>query len=206
MSAPSRDPSPPALTLVRGGGDLARRLRAGDQSAKLEFFNEYAKMVQRVLVRTLGSDQELGDLVHDVFIEAFRSIDGLKDLEALGSWLRSIAYRVARDRIRRRRRRRWLSFVAPEEIPERAHPGVAPEVWQALRAAYDVLDRMPADDRMVFILRHVERLTLEEITEVLKTSFSTARRRLDRAQQRFARHAAENPTLADWLRKPEGAA
>jgi RNA polymerase sigma-70 factor, ECF subfamily len=52
---------------------------------------------------------------------------------------------------------------------------------------------------VAFILRHVEKLELEQIADACEISLATVKRRLQRAQQRFARAAARDDALRGWL-------
>jgi RNA polymerase sigma-70 factor (ECF subfamily) len=69
----------------------------------------------------------------------------------------------------------------------------------ALARAHALLDRLPALERAAFGLRFFEGMRLPEVAEVLEVSLSTAKRRLRRARERFARLAARDALLSDWL-------
>src|SRR5580658_2343595 len=71
--------------------ELVAALRAGHPAAKAELFDRYAHDVERTLARILGSDTELGDLLHEVFVRALDFIHTLEDPAALRGWLTGIA-------------------------------------------------------------------------------------------------------------------
>ncbi len=56
-----------------------------------------------------------------------------------------------------------------------------------LRRFYAVLDQLPARDRLVFALRYLESMTLEDIAEALDVSLSTVKRNLTHASARVSR-------------------
>lgn len=174
-------------------------LRSGDVVARRELFERYSPHVQRVLARVLGVDQELGDLLHDVFLEAYSSVDRLSEPRAIKSWLTSIAVFTARTCIRRRRRRSWLRFVGWEDLPEPSAPSASGEAALALKRVYAVLDTMPEDDRIAFALRFIEGLELTEVAEACDVSLATIKRRLSRAEQLFRTRAGREPALQCWL-------
>ena len=68
----------------------------------------------------LGREGELDDIVQEVFIYAFNSINKLREPAALRGWLLGIAVGQVRSHLRSRYRRRWLSFLPHEELPEPA--------------------------------------------------------------------------------------
>jgi RNA polymerase sigma-70 factor (ECF subfamily) len=156
--------------------------------------------VERIMRSVLGPDAYVEDAVQDAFLSAFRQMNALRAPGALTEWLRLIAVGVARNRVRQRQRNRWLSFFAPEQVPERAHPPASVEVSQALRAFYAALDELPSAERLVFVLRHVEEMTVPEAAQAVRTSESTFKRRLRAAEERFDRAATRQPALAEWMR------
>ncbi|HEX4355041.1 MAG TPA: sigma-70 family RNA polymerase sigma factor [Polyangiales bacterium] len=166
-------------------------------------FERYGRDVERVLFRVLGPDTELPDLLHDVFVAALTSIDQVRDPSALRGWLTGIAVRKARKCIVKRRRWRIIQFFAPTDMPE-GEARVAPvEVSEALRCTYEVLDRLPADERLAFALRHIDGMELTTVAAACGVSLATIKRRLVRAQRAFVRMASEQDSLVPWLERGE---
>lgn len=115
---------------------LAAALVSGHPGAPAALFDRYGANVQRTLASVLGIDDELSDLLHEVFARAFVDISKLDDPARLKAWLASIAVFTARGCIRQRRRRRWLRFWAPENLPELPENPAPHEAREALRATY----------------------------------------------------------------------
>lgn len=178
---------------------LLAALHDGDPSAPASFFDRYASLVERTIVRIVGVDAEVADLVNDAFMRAMQRIDRVVDGEALRPWLTSIAVFAAREHVRARRRKWWLRFFAPEEIPEAEAPVASPELRQAVQRLYRALDALPVDDRIAFTLRHMEEMELTEVAEACATSLSTAKRRIARAEKRFLAIGRKDPLLSAWI-------
>jgi len=167
--------------------------------AEALLFDRYGRDVENILWRTLGPDLELEDVLHDVFIAAFASLDSLREHDAVRGWLIGIAIRQARKRIRKRRRGSFIRLFAPSKLPERVSDAAPAEVTRALHACYEILDRMSVELRLVFTLRYFEGMELTEVAEACGVSLATAKRHLSRAQERFSKHAARSAALADWF-------
>jgi RNA polymerase sigma-70 factor (ECF subfamily) len=180
---------------------LLEGLQAQRSGAAAEFFRRYAPHVQRVLARTLGIDPELGDLVHEVFVQALQSVDTVTDGNRLKAWLTSVAVYTARGRIRARKRQRWLSFFDPHRMPDSAAPVVDAEAREALRATYRVLDRLSSDLRIPFALRIIDGMELTEVASACGVSLATIKRRLAKAEHLFAKLARREPALDPWLKE-----
>jgi RNA polymerase sigma-70 factor, ECF subfamily len=182
---------------------LVAALRAGRVDSGRTLFERYGRDVERVLFRVLGPDVELADLLHDVFLAALTSIDQVREPSALRGWLTGIAVRKARKCIVKRRRWRIIQFFAPTDMPEGEARAVPLEVSEALRCTYEVLGRLPADERLAFALRHVDGMELTAVAAACGVSLATIKRRLTRAQRSFVRMATDHDALAPWLERGE---
>jgi RNA polymerase sigma-70 factor, ECF subfamily len=189
------------LPVAETDAALVAGLRAGQATGGAALYDRYSRHVRRVLVRVLGPDEDLGDLVQDVFVEAIDSIDSLDTPEALRGWLASIAVFRARAEIRRRARTRWFPLFAVDRLPEVAAPVSTPEVDEAVRATYRVLAKLPADERIAFALRFIDGMQVSEIAGTCRVSIATIKRRLTRAQRRFTTIARGVPEIAEWLER-----
>ncbi len=186
------------VELVGTPSEMLARLQNGDRRTQALFFDKYERDVRRVLVRILGTSPDVADALQDTFVRALRNVTQVKDALALRGWLLRVAVTVAFDQLRRRQRLRWLVFSSDVSV-EVAVDSVPPELRAALRDTYRVLDRLPAEERVVFTLRHIEEMELEEIADACSVSLSTIKRRLAKAELRFKSIAKRQPGLADWV-------
>ena len=72
-------------------------------------YSEYSRYVAAIGLRLVGNDAEVDDLVQDVFLDAVRGIDKLREPEAIRGWLATLTVRTARRKLRRNRVRRWVT-------------------------------------------------------------------------------------------------
>jgi RNA polymerase sigma-70 factor, ECF subfamily len=179
---------------------LVASLKGRETGAPELFFDRYGAYVERLIVRVIGLDPEVPDLIHEVFARALEGIHGLRESSALKGWIGSIALFTARIFLRNRRtRRRWLSFLAPHDLPEMAATIAAPEVSETLKRTYAVLDTLPTDERIAFALRFVDGMELAHIAEIAGVSLATIKRRLGRAQELFWAAADRDPLLREHI-------
>jgi RNA polymerase sigma-70 factor (ECF subfamily) len=178
---------------------LVAALRRGEARAQSILVERYEPLVERLVAGALGIDAEIADVVQDVFVAVLEGVHNLKDASALRSWIATLTVFTARGRIRRRRRWRWIRFVAPEEVPE--VPVAAPqgETHEAVRATYAILEKFPADERLAFTLRFVSEMQLTEVAAACRVSLATVKRRLARAEKRFVEEARSHPALNERM-------
>lgn len=180
---------------------LAAGLRARDPAALALLFERYGSSVHRTLIRIIGSDDpESSDLLHDTFLRAVEHVRRLQNPLALKAWLFGIAVFTAKEWLRARRRMGYPQPAAAE--PERPAVSVSPEAREAVRALYQVLGTFPEDERVVFILRFVEKMEHAELADTLGVSISTVRRRIKRAERRFRGALPAFPALGERLKVP----
>src|SRR5258708_2484860 len=68
-------------------------------------FRRYSRYVAAVALRLLGRDDEVDDVVQEVFLAALRGMRRLREPEAVRGWLATVTVRIAGRRLRRRRLR-----------------------------------------------------------------------------------------------------
>jgi RNA polymerase sigma-70 factor (ECF subfamily) len=156
-----------------------------DPSGPVDFdtlFGRYASYVAGVAARLLGrDDHEVEDVVQDVFWIASRRLHRIHSLEAARPWLVTVAVRVVRKRLRRRAWRQLL-HLQPEAVEVPA-TGATAEEYALLQRMYRVLDTIRAEDRLAWLLRHVEQERLEDVALACGCSLATAKRRIAAAQE-----------------------
>ncbi len=187
------------LTFVGDDAALVEALRAGHPGAAAAFYDRHAGHTHLVLRSTLGPDDDIPDLLQEVFIRALNQIGTLRDVDRIGNWLTSIAVFVARAQIRLRARRSRLRVFSPERTRSWQIEQPSSDARRALHQLYAVLDRMPVEQRMAFVLRYIHGMTLTEAAEACEASLATLKRRLARAEKRFLGAARREPALAQWL-------
>lgn len=180
---------------------LVESLRRGQVGAFALLLERHGPYVERLLVRVLGADPELPDLLQEIFAQVLVRIGELREPRAFKSWLGSVTIFSARKWIRAQGvRRRWVRHVAPDEVPDVPATNVPdPLILEALARTYAVLRKLPADERIVFALRFIDGMDLLELATLAGVSLATVKRRLGRAEQRFTRLASRDPVLGEHI-------
>ncbi len=182
---------------VASGGpsdeELVIRARDKDSGGTPAFETPYRRHPPTALnlaVRIQGSTSDVEDIVNDAFVKAHQRLPELREPAAFRSWLGSIVVRLVRTRLRRRRLVALLGLVTPEpvDLDAVAASDADPEVRALLAQVYALLQTLPADERIAWTLRHVERHRLETVASLTDCSLATAKRRIARAQDFLKEH------------------
>jgi RNA polymerase sigma-70 factor (ECF subfamily) len=189
-----------------GGEDEAQavtRARGGDSEAFRLLVERHSREVFRLAFRMTGNEHDAEDVVQETFLKAYRNLSAFEERAQFGSWVHRIAANCAYDLLRARVRRddridhaegpegdRTLTIPAGDPSPERLVAGR--EVQGRLRAA---LARLSALERTAFTLRHVEGMSIAEISNALDLDASAAKQSVFRAVRKL-RQALGAP--AQW--------
>jgi RNA polymerase sigma-70 factor (ECF subfamily) len=175
-------------------------LVAGEAWAIAETWQRFAPMVFLTAERSLGSRVDAEDVVQEVFCVVFRKAKALRDPDRLRSFIYSFAVRVLKADLRRRKVRGWFPFFKAEAPPEVLFRASDFESRDLLQKLYGLLDRLTPRDRLVFVLRRMESMTVEEIAATMDISISTVKRSITHASTRLSRWVETDPELADLAR------
>jgi RNA polymerase sigma-70 factor (ECF subfamily) len=157
-----------------------------------DVYRKYCRYVASICLKVFGRRQGLDDLVQEVFAEAASSFDGLRAPDAVRSWLATIAVRVTRRRLNRLRLYGWVG-LAPSADYEQVPDGSASPYDRALVATvYRALEGLAIDDRIAFLLHHVEGETLDSVATICDCSVTTAKRRILRARSALERRLSDD--------------
>ncbi len=188
--------------------DLARQ---GGENAIRTLIQRNNRRLFRVVRSVLRNDGEAEDVVQATYVKAFTRLDTFRRESRFSTWLTRIALNEALDR--KRRGLSGLDRIDLGELDENAEATIAPvpfslvpppadsevmrmEMREALEA---VTDELPEGFRVVFVLRDIEGLSVEETADLLSLNANTVKTRLHRAH-RLLRAAIEtrfSATFAD---------
>ena len=185
---------------VRDEGVLVGSARAGDRRAFEVLFSRELPHVVRLLSRLVGHDAEVPDLANEVMVLGWQRLRTSGELTRFGAFLSGVCVNVARNHLRSKRRRRWLSFGdddADAPAPERTTPR------EALAATTRVLDGLDPELRLAFVLRFVDGRELAEVATLMGVSLATVKRRLTDAERAFVERAKRHPALAAYVESSE---
>lgn len=176
------EPGSPGGDAMRPPGPAQAEIDPRDREA---VFRRFAPYVARIGLRLLGRHEEIDDLVQDVFLDAQRGLDELREPGAIKGWLATVTVRKAQRRLKLRRMRRVLGLDEGADYTQVADDAADPTSRHTLAKVYAVLDSLPSDERVAWSLRHVEGERLERVAELCGCSLATAKRKIAAAHQRI---------------------
>jgi RNA polymerase sigma-70 factor (ECF subfamily) len=153
-------------------------------------YRQYWRYVARIASRLLGRDDEVEDVLQEVFLIALERLPPLSDPAAVRGWLAAVTVRRVARRLRWRRVRAALRL---DDVPDDGlvSSEIGPEQRSFVTSACRTLDRLPANQRIAWTLRYVEEEPLESVAQMCGCSIATAKRWIASARSRMQEGAHE---------------
>jgi RNA polymerase sigma-70 factor (ECF subfamily) len=150
----------------------------------------YRPRIFRFLLASLRDRDTAENLTQDCFLRAYMARGRFRGDCSLSTWLMKIAMNLLRDHLRSRRMRFWTktreSALDPMDVSdwlpdERSSPEESFAARVQVKAVWEAVNKLPANQRSVFVLRFVEEMELKEIADVTGMNPSTVKTHLYRA-------------------------
>ena len=167
--------------------DLIRKSQAGDLRAFELLVQERRAQVFRIARQILGDDEEAKDVAQLVFIRLWQSLDRYREGGSFGAYLHRITVNIALDLARSRGIRERILEKGPASLEEAAAMGrrgarESPEPGEIQRIFEVLSRRLSPRQKAVFVLREIEGMSSEEVSEILGMSASTVRNHVHAAR------------------------
>ena len=168
--------------------DLVDRLRAGERAAVEAAYVAHHAAIRGFARRLVNDDAAAEDIVHEAFVALPRAIRRFRGESSLRSFLIGVAINHSRRHVRSAVRRRRATERLAEREELRPHTIDATDELIRRRLAVrlsNALDRIPIDQRLVFVLCEVEQRTSVEVGRILDVPEGTVRTRLFHAKRKL---------------------
>ena len=173
--------------------ELVGLARQGDKDAFGILTQRYHTLARRLALRLVSRDDLAQDLAQEAMLQAYLSIDGLRDPSRFKSWLCGIVLNVCRSHFRDRK----VTFFSLEAIIGGLHFYPAPlyetvitpeeitEEREKYQTVLDAVNLLPSKDRDITLLFYYAQLSIQEIVSLMNIPVGTDKVRLHRARQRL---------------------
>jgi len=165
---------------------LLARMAQGDKQALAELYRTLEKPVFRFILSRLNDPFESSDLLHDVFMEVWRSADRFEGRSKVQTWIFGIAYRKVID-VHRKRGRMTVTDDIPEVIDDSANAEACLASGQEAEHVRHCLGTLKDDHRSAISLAFYEDMTYGEIAEVAGVPEGTIKTRIFHAKKLLLR-------------------
>jgi len=179
---------------------LARLSLKGDQRAFAEIVDMYKDKLYHLAFRMTSNRQEAEDVVQETFLRVYKNLDRYDENQKFSTWIYRIATNLCIDRLRKRKA---IYSLDAESADHEGLDGYAmlpsddrtPEsellLSETQRLIQEAIATLPIKYKSVMILRYLQDLSLQEISDVLDMPVTTVKTRVHRGRE-FLRKKLEH--------------
>ncbi|MGD2294549.1 MAG: RNA polymerase sigma factor [Candidatus Aminicenantes bacterium] len=167
----------------------------GDADAFRRLFEENKRRVFALAYQYTKNKEDAEDILQETFIKAFNSLDKFKVHREtnFSSWLYRIGINASIDHLRKNKMKK-NNFIDSDQLPNissddgYSNPEQAARIKEIRTKLDQTLHKLPAGQRMVFILRHYQQFSVKEIADHMRCSEGSVKKQLFRAFQMIKEH------------------
>lgn len=176
-------------------GELVKAFQAGDKAAFDKLVLKHKDKLFNLCYWFLGDKQEANDSAQDVFIKIYRSLKKFRLESAFSTWLYRIASNTCKNRLKsleHRQKKKMVWLDNPDDLDNREHsakihaespsPMLELEKKERMMLIQKAIGLLPAEQKTVVVLRDIEGLSYEEVTNITGFNLGTVKSRLSRAR------------------------
>ena len=180
--------------------ELMERLGSGDRSAITDLYNTYFDRLYSLVYNQVDRNRSVAeDIVQETFLAAIESSKKFQGRSSLYTWLCSIAYHKVADHYRRqaRERKHMVSGVDVDAVDvsdssdKQSQPESLIESAETRQVVNQALAKLPWDYRQVLVLKYVEEMSVQEISQIMGRSPKSVEGLLTRSRKALQTHLAE---------------
>ena len=175
---------------------LISKIAEKDRDAFVEFVRRYQSRIINLCFKLTVNRESAEEAAQEVFLQVYREARQFRGLSKVSTWVYRIAVNRSLNICRKVKRQGWLKnsrSLLKNGIPESdefpAPPQYSPdkilERKQEREFLKKALNSLPENQKIAFLLCHVEGLSYQEIAEILNTSVASIRSRIHRAKDRL---------------------
>ncbi len=176
----------PDISLSEAADDtLITLFLQGEERAYRFLVERYQERIRNLIYSIFRNREMVEDLSQEVFLKAYQALPQFRFESSFYTWLYRIAVNKARDELRRKKIRSFLSFQALDDgirgdLEKRLSTPPSTNEYSDIVALG--LKALPDHQRIVVVLKDMEGLSYEEIADILQVEVGTVKSRLSRAR------------------------
>ena len=168
--------------------ELISRFQNGDERAYVELVNRYKDRLLNFVFQFLGDIEQAEDVVQDTMLRLYEKKHYYKEIAKFSTWIYTIARNLANTELRKKKRRKttYLSQLSKERQFE--IPAIQDDVDQSIQNEFihdriqSAINNLPEHFKVVIILRDIQELSYEDISNIVEVPLGTIKSRINRAR------------------------
>ena len=148
--------------------DLVRRFLNGDEASFNKLVRKYQTRIYWHARRMTGNHLDADEIVQEVLLVLYDKLKNFNFQSSLFTWIYRITITRSINYLKKQKLRRFISFDSQENYSLATDEDIVKNIEdkEKLKKLDEVLQKLPEKQREVFILRHFDDLSYEEIAQI----------------------------------------
>ena len=186
---------------------IVQKVLKGDVNAFEKLVLEYEKNVYNIALRMTGNAEDASDMTQEAFIKAYNSLQSFRGDSKFSVWIYRIATNVCLDFLRSKSRRPTVSLSVEDNDGEEVQLDVADEsqspellldrqmTRESVRRG---LETLSPEYRQILLLREIQGLSYDEISQALGLEVGTVKSRIFRARKKLCAFLLQDGNIPEF--------
>ncbi len=175
--------------LIYSDEDLIKRFQDGDEQAYVELVNRYRDRLMNFVYRFTSDSEQSEDIVQETLIKLYTHKHYYKKIAKFSTWIYTIAANYAKTELRKKKNRK-ITNLSQMSADEKDYdlPSVQPDTDQLIESEYlekriqSAINTLPLHFKTVIVLRDIQELSYDEISNIVEVPLGTVKSRINRAR------------------------
>ena len=176
-------------TFIYTDEQLIACFQSGDENAYTELVKRYRDRLTNFVYQFLGDLEQAEDVVQDTMFKLYEKKHYYREIAKFSTWIYTIARNLANTELRKRKRRK-TTLLSQMTRDERDYeiPAVQADLGQAIQSEYvekriqAAIIELPEHFKTVIILRDIQELSYDDISNIIGVPLGTVKSRINRAR------------------------
>ena len=186
---------------------IVQKVLRGDVNAFEKLVLEYEKNVYNIALRMTGNSEDASDMTQEAFIKAYNSLGSFRGDSKFSVWIYWIATNVCLDFLRSKSRKPTVSLSMEDEDGDEVQLDVADEsqspellldrqmTRESVRRG---LETLTPEYRQILLLREIQGMSYDEISQALGLEVGTVKSRIFRARKKLCAFLLEDGNIPEF--------
>ncbi len=166
-------------------------LKQGNSDAFSLLVDNFQERIYNTVVNITQCNEDAEDITQEVFLLVYKNIQQFRGESKLSTWIYRIAVTKSLEWERRKKSKKVIGYFKnligiaslESDVIDFVHPGISLEKKENASMLFKAIQALPKNQKVAFVFIHIEGLTYQEVSEIMKKSVKSIEGLIQRAKE-----------------------